>query len=271
MFIWRMPNQQDTLVVARYREDLSWLVSVPRDLRVVVYNKGLPWEPPLALQDRHIEVVPLLNVGRESDTIAQHLLLHRDALPEWTYFAQGGPFAHAPHLLDLLGKPAAAPLFQPLSAWYLREREVPPLFVVDYHQRFYKVVWRAERIAMRTLDSVYFHDKNIHLTANAYGHKHGLPVGANLMHHFFCLLGLGHWLSHEAEVTGFAYGAIFRVSKEAVLQHPPQVYGTIRDLSRLDWFYGYMIERSWMLLFDRDGALASPPMHEPAPLLDNER
>ena len=260
-----MPNQPDTLVVARYREDLSWLASVPRDLRVIVYNKGFPWQAPQEMSDRDIAVVPLENVGRESDTIAQHVLTHYNDLPEWTYVAQGGPFEHAPHLLDLLGKPAASALFQPLSQWYLREREVPPLYVVDYHQRCYNVPWRAERIAMRTLDSVYFHDKNIHLTSNAYLHKHGLPVGANIMHHFFCLLGLAHWFPQEAEVASFAYGAIFRVSKQAVLQHPPQVYERIRDLCRLDWFYGYMIERSWMLLFDRHGALASPPPREPTP------
>ena len=260
-----MPNQQETLVVARYREDLSWLVSVPRALRVIVYNKGLPWQVPQILSGRDITVVPLQNVGRESDIIAQHLLTSYAALPEWTYFAQGGPFEHAPHLLDLLDKPATSALFEPLSQWYLREREVPPFYVVDYHQRCYNLLWRAERIAMRTLDSVYFHDKDIHLTANAYRHKYGLPVGTNLLYHFFCSLGLDRWFVQDAEVTSFAYGAIFRVSKRAILQHSLQVYERIRDLSRLDWFYGYMIERSWMLLFDRHTALTAPTMREPSP------
>ncbi len=77
------------LVVARYREDLRWLKRVPASIRIAVYDKSG------AASAGHC---PLPNAGREAQTYLHHIAHRYDALAEWTVFAQGRPFDHAPDL-----------------------------------------------------------------------------------------------------------------------------------------------------------------------------
>lgn len=82
------------LVVARYREDLSWLREL--GLPAQVYNKGP--EPCLerapAAQTQNVRVAPLPNIGREAHTYLTHIVARYADLPECTVFLQGNPFAH---------------------------------------------------------------------------------------------------------------------------------------------------------------------------------
>lgn len=77
------------LVVARYREDLSWLRKVPNQIQKTVYDKsGEPSPAPNA--------IPLLNnAGREAHTYLHHISTRYDSLADWTIFCQGKPFDHA--------------------------------------------------------------------------------------------------------------------------------------------------------------------------------
>lgn len=69
------------LVIARYREDLSWLQAV--GLPATVYDKsGQP------------AAHPLPNVGRESHTYLHHILGRWPEFPDYTVFLQGHPFPH---------------------------------------------------------------------------------------------------------------------------------------------------------------------------------
>ncbi|SNR92828.1 Protein of unknown function [Humidesulfovibrio mexicanus] len=77
------------VVVARYREDTAWLAEL--GLPGVLYDKGP--EPPAALAPG-IRREALPNVGREAHTYLTHIIAHYDALPRWTAFVQGDPFAH---------------------------------------------------------------------------------------------------------------------------------------------------------------------------------
>lgn len=76
------------LVVARYREALSWLRNLPADLRVTVYDKSPD-------QSAGVNAIALPNVGREAHTYLHHLVSRYDSLAEWTVFCQGKPFDHA--------------------------------------------------------------------------------------------------------------------------------------------------------------------------------
>lgn len=103
------------LVIARYREDLSWLRGL--GLPATVYNKGPALAPDLlqsfALQpdalrpdtlqpDTNqagalkpgVRVIPLPNTGREAHTFFTHIINEYNDLPEWTAFLQGDPVAH---------------------------------------------------------------------------------------------------------------------------------------------------------------------------------
>jgi len=78
------------LVVARYREDLSWLREV--GLPCVVYNKGPELDP--ATLPQEATVIALPNLGREAHTYLTHILARYDRLARFTAFVQGNPFAH---------------------------------------------------------------------------------------------------------------------------------------------------------------------------------
>jgi len=71
------------IVVARYREDVSWTAGL--GFPVTVYDKsGRPG--PLALP----------NIGRETHTYLSHILRRYDDLARHTVFIQGAPFDHMP-------------------------------------------------------------------------------------------------------------------------------------------------------------------------------
>lgn len=77
------------LVVASYKEDVSWLNKI--NANVYLYDKG----------ERSIGI-ELKNVGREAHTYVYHIVENYKNLPEWTAFVQGNPFDHAPHVLSLI-------------------------------------------------------------------------------------------------------------------------------------------------------------------------
>lgn len=81
------PGPEIGLVVARYREDLSWLAAM--GLPGVVYDKGGGASVPPGM-----ELSPLPNVGREAYTYLTHIIERYQRLPAHTAFLQGNPFAH---------------------------------------------------------------------------------------------------------------------------------------------------------------------------------
>lgn len=78
------------LVVARYREDLSWLREL--DLPACVYNKGPELDS--GLLPPGVRAASLPNLGREAHTYLTHIIAQYHALPRHTAFLQGNPFAH---------------------------------------------------------------------------------------------------------------------------------------------------------------------------------
>ncbi len=76
------------LVVARYTENLNWLLRVPSSFRVTVYDKsGSPGD-----------AIALDNVGYEAHTYLHHIVSRYDSLANVTVFVQGRPFDHVPDL-----------------------------------------------------------------------------------------------------------------------------------------------------------------------------
>lgn len=80
----------NTLVIARYKEDVSWANSIP-GWRVVIYDKGagqLPNWP-----------------GRDLHTHLHHIVTHYEELDGDVAFVQGNPFDHWPSLVRDLQDP----------------------------------------------------------------------------------------------------------------------------------------------------------------------
>lgn len=77
------------LIIARYREDVSWADGLGYDY--VVYDKG---------GDMQGDARPLANIGREAHTYFTHIIREYDGLAGVNVFVQGNPFDH----LDQAGK-----------------------------------------------------------------------------------------------------------------------------------------------------------------------
>lgn len=77
------------IVVAKYKENVSWLHEFSPD-QYVIYNKG----------DRNhgapsnAQIIPRKNVGREAETFLYHILANYDNLSEFLVVVQGIPFDH---------------------------------------------------------------------------------------------------------------------------------------------------------------------------------
>ncbi len=111
------------LVVAHYREDLSWLRRVPAAFTLYVYHKGDSEQggrPSPAAPGRSAACVQrsLPNVGREAHTYLHHLAEHYDDLAEVTVFAQGKPFDHAPDFHKILRALVGGDLPVPGFQWF---------------------------------------------------------------------------------------------------------------------------------------------------------
>lgn len=77
------------LVVAWYKEDISWLGDLDCFDDIIVYRKG-DITPP----DLRCNFIDLPNVGREAHTHIHHIVNNYDNLYDITMFIQGDPFPH---------------------------------------------------------------------------------------------------------------------------------------------------------------------------------
>ena len=92
-----------TLVIARHEEELAWLLDVPADIEIVVYNKGNPITDE-AILNRVSRLESRRNFGREAETYLHHLCSKppTDDSEDFTIFCQGDPYTHSPDFLLLL-------------------------------------------------------------------------------------------------------------------------------------------------------------------------
>lgn len=78
------------LVVAHYKEDLTWLSAINSNIKITVYEKFFD----------NSDNVKLPNVGREGQTYLNHIVNNYDNLSEFTCFLQGDPLIHDPNILS---------------------------------------------------------------------------------------------------------------------------------------------------------------------------
>lgn len=86
----------NTVVIARYNEDISWVKQLNWDY--LIYNKG-------EYISNEYKQIP--NIGREGETYLRYIIEFYNDLPDYTAFLQGDPFYHCP---DLIYKIKHAPL-----------------------------------------------------------------------------------------------------------------------------------------------------------------
>lgn len=79
------------MIVAKYKEDVSWLSKCTKVNNFVVYDKSGESNP---------EYIPLENIGREAHTYLHHIINNYDNLDDIMIFSQGYPFDHCPTFIE---------------------------------------------------------------------------------------------------------------------------------------------------------------------------
>ena len=84
-----------TLVIAKYKEDVSWIKYV-KNWNIYIINKD----------ENHQGIfnLDLPNIGRESHSYLTYIVNSWDNLDDHICFFQGNPFDHAPHCIEQINK-----------------------------------------------------------------------------------------------------------------------------------------------------------------------
>lgn len=220
----KQPAPALELVVARYREDLSWLREL--GLPATVYNKGP--ELDLTLLPPDVALLALPNLGREAHTFLTHILRRYETLPQHTAFLQGNPFAHLAPPEEAAVTPAG-----------LRQKL---LELVAKNQPFAGLAWF--RLRCDTLGRP--HDLADPAKRGRWkGWGRDIPVAAT----FEALFGA----PAPGEFLASAPTGNMLVRRERILARPPEFYRRALDLVLADADdaenTGHAFERLWQAVF----------------------
>lgn len=243
----------NSIVIARYNESLDWIVNIPPEFEVFIYNKGDKIVAPHLLQKAH-HIINRPNTGREAETYLFHMQTSLNATNTFTVFAQGDPFEHSPDFLQILSKWREWDDLQPMTWQWRGDSGVPPKFILDdyakNHQGHLRI--RPERFSLATWAPSGFFDTGAFGTGRDYRKIHGdLPEGINVAAHFLRMCRLNS-LADKAEAATFGvfcYGAIFAVRNDLVRSIAPESLKLLYAASNGAATYGYVLERIWLHLF----------------------
>lgn len=79
------------VVISSYKEDISWVDSIDKNIKVYLYNK-----------DNKPDTIHLSNIGRESHTYLHHICSQYSNLSDYIFFFQGNPFDHTGECLNII-------------------------------------------------------------------------------------------------------------------------------------------------------------------------
>jgi len=235
-----------TLVIARYNEDIHWLI--PYNDIAVIYNKGDPY--PSVFDRLHT----LSNIGREGHTYLYHITVNYDYLTERVIFLQGSPFEHNETVLFGIDNYYQNKDFQPYGLQYMKSRNIPPIELIH---TFQKTTDYGLQYLVLTVDgnlkSSLFLDIGIE-NLNKYYYKKYEKTEYESMSLMNGYLQRSQFpMTKPVTTVSFSYAALFSVSKEIIQSYPRSVYtDLLSELLRDDdqgGANGYILERLWMSIF----------------------
>tara|TARA_Y100001968_G_scaffold331882_1_gene388079 strand:+ start:856 stop:1563 length:708 start_codon:yes stop_codon:yes gene_type:complete len=209
------------IIIARYKEDLSWLDPYCSDYKITVYNKG-----PELSNHKFTKLLELPNVGRESHTYLYHIVKNYNTLDKYLIFLQG-------RIDDLYPITFSDPN--------------------DYIQKIKKYGYAVRRLAL--LGPLHWKDNlGIELDQkyksewNRYRIKRSNLGFREFSKSFFPQIP---WL------VATSYGGCFGVSRERVLTHPKSFYLKLLNIlnNSSNPIEGHYLERLWCYLFSKNKLL----------------
>lgn len=243
-----------TIVLARYSEPLEWIVDIPTDFRVIIYNKGQEITSPEVLS-RADEIIARPNVGRESETYIHHMMTRGTDDRNFTVFAQGDPITHSPDFIDLLKNWRKWDDVQALSWQWLTEKNIPPAeHLARYHEYFpLHLRVRPEPFSLMDWIALEFKDIGAWNMGLVFKTLEGIsPNTSNIAAHVLKKWKLDALAEQAARHTVgvFSYGAIFAVRNEYVARLPAESKELIYEFSvAAPAANGYILERMWLHIF----------------------
>jgi hypothetical protein len=242
-----------TLVVARYQEDLTWLLKLPKNIEIVVYNKG-PELVSAKLIKRINFLITLPNRGRESDTYLHHVQHFKHGSPSsWTVFTQGDPFPHSPNFIKLLGQRDCWQDVQPLTSAYVDESDNPPRVrrMLETDEWIRGIPIRTELLSANTLRMNSWNDAFGGSYIQSYCDYYHIPLGWSVSGYFLETCGLAELAEKawRATLVRSVYAAIFAVKNERLGFIPRKCIPRMRKLACGHSSNGFVFERLWLHLF----------------------
>ncbi|MCY1664711.1 hypothetical protein [Rhizobium sp. SL86] len=244
------------IVLARYLEPVDWIVDIPDDFEVYIYNKGDAITAP-AVVSRASHIIQRHNTGRAAETYLYHMMTEVKDDSDFTVYAQADPFPHSPDFLELLRIWRHWDDLQPLSWCWKDDLDVPPRHLLrEYENRLDgRLRIRPERFSLHSWSPVEFFDEGAVRTGSTYRTLHpDLPEGGNLAAHFLNRAGLPQIAEKAAahSLGVFAYGALFAVRNELIKDVPEPALKQLYNATMAHPCYGYVMERLWLHFFGCD-------------------
>jgi hypothetical protein len=227
--IARSPDMESgrlTLAVARYDEDLRWILNLPADVKVAVYNKGRRIVNKRVLE-RVDHLVGLSNRGRAADSYLHHVArFPHEAGNHWTAFCGGDPLSR--------------------NLWFIHSLQDRGRW--DDVQ---VLAGEAELCSAATLNLIARADESGVSFLRDYRSYHGLPEGCHVSSHFLDGCGLTE-LGDEAWRAVLALRApfaMFAVRNDRLARLPEDRIPVMRKLAREHHSHAHALDRLWLHFF----------------------
>jgi hypothetical protein len=149
-----------SIVISRYKEDLSWTSRLDPNVKKFIYNKG----------EINNDFISLPNIGRESHTFLYHIVNHYQDLTDIIIFTQGNPLDHCPDAIHLINTSTSyTPLWktqtlypEPITyQWSVHSQEVWNVFNPEYkHPDVLEFYPGAQCVVLK--EQILYHKKEVY-------------------------------------------------------------------------------------------------------------
>lgn len=205
------------LVVAKFKEDVSWIKRATSFNKIYLYDKSGAAAPPVTANNLNFEALP--NIGRESHSYIYHVLKNYSNLPDILVLAQGWPFDHCPDFLEATAKSDLDEIWESHIKAEPENKMRWPGFIGLGH------FWTA-----------------------VVGVENSLPLSEPRLPHMQEMWKLLFDTHFPAEFPN-TWGAVMVVSRWRIRARPRSFYKTILDyhevLDRLPWALEYLWPHIW--------------------------
>ncbi len=242
------------IVVARYQEDLSWLLPYRRWARI--YDKSNNNQSVEHLRRHFPDVRTLPNVGREGHTYLIELLQAptepMESLPRRWIFLQGDPHPHNPTIRLALEFPHLLDEVQSLSIWYADQSPVSAS-IIHYFGRHSPTGFRSFEFPMtHQFDSPLFVENPRFLTFLRSGID--AHYGVNARHDHLAQVNR-QWrvpLPADTPYLPASFCGMFTLTRRALLNIPrdllQRLYTGLLKFDAQGGSAGYVLEKLWLVV-----------------------